>query len=105
MNIKVRKKNVIHIPANSSNDKIMKIESYQNTHCFILIALQFPSLSELYSYRCILKYELQYTSTFHGINDAGYFLSQIHKQTILYSGIWLVMEEDATRLEPNTLIR
>jgi hypothetical protein len=86
MNIKVRK-NFIYIPANSSNDKIMKIESYQHTHCFILIALQFTSLSELSSHRSILKYELQYTSTFDGIKDAGYFLSQIHKQIIPYSGI------------------
>jgi len=53
MNIKVRK-NVIHILANSSNDKIMKIESYQHTHCFILIL---TSPSELFSHRSVLKYE------------------------------------------------
>ena len=57
MNIKVWK-NSIYILTKSSNDKIMKTESYQHKNCFILIALQFTALSELSSYRSILKYEL-----------------------------------------------
>jgi hypothetical protein len=85
MNVKVRK-NFIYILANSSNDKIMKIESYQHTHCFILIALQFTSMSELSSRRAILKYERSMYVYILQNNRHGVF-SLINSQTVLPS-LW-----------------